>query len=448
VVGIGNYTGKKEVPLKIGEKTISKLSISKIPAQEYTGSEIQISNLIVKDGKVQLTENTDYSVTYENNVNIGKASIIITGISPKYVGTKTVSFNIKGISMKNVKVNSATLPKSVNYNGRVHEPELELIYQKDKNSDPVTLVKNTDYTVKYTNNQNVGKAKILITGIGKYTGTIQKTFEIKPFDAKQNEGGMLTVSNISSIVYAKGGAKLIPIVKYNDHILTVGKDYTLSYSNNKAVTTEKTKKDPVVKIKFKGNFKGTVEEYFVINAQDISDLKADIKDKVYSTKKGAWKSTLKIVDLDGKELKAGTDYKKTLLYYADEECSKEVGNTIPEAGSYIWVRADGIGNYANSSVVVKYRITTADISKAKVKVDTQYYTGKAIEPDYKAISSVTVNKQELTAGVDYEILKGSYKNNIKVGTATMQLKGKGNYGGLITVKFTVKKKPFIWRWFE
>lgn len=183
-------------------------------------------------------------------------------------------------------------------------------------------------------------------------------------------------------------------------------------------------------------------------AQYLEELTLSVPDKVYSTKKNAWKSSPVITDLDGKKLKAGTDYEKMISYYTDFACKEEVGEEIPEAGTYIWVKVEGKGNYAGSSIVGKYRITISSITKAKVKIEKQYYTGKAIEPDYKDITSVVVNKQELVAGDDYEIVENSYQNNIKSGTATMQIKGKGNYGDVLTVKYTIQKKNFIWRWFE
>ncbi|MBQ9531691.1 MAG: leucine-rich repeat protein [Eubacterium sp.] len=43
-----------------------------------------------------------------------------------------------------------------------------------------TLKKDTDYKVTYTNNKNVGKATVTITGINAYSGTISKTFKINP----------------------------------------------------------------------------------------------------------------------------------------------------------------------------------------------------------------------------------------------------------------------------
>ena len=46
------------------------------------------------------------------------------------------------------------------------------------------LKKNKDYTLKYKNNKNVGKASVTITGKGKYTGSVTKTFYIVPNKAK------------------------------------------------------------------------------------------------------------------------------------------------------------------------------------------------------------------------------------------------------------------------
>lgn len=43
-----------------------------------------------------------------------------------------------------------------------------------------TLTKGSGYTVSYSNNKNVGKAKVTIKGKGEYTGTITKAFSINP----------------------------------------------------------------------------------------------------------------------------------------------------------------------------------------------------------------------------------------------------------------------------
>ena len=63
------------------------------------------------------------------------------------------------------------------------------------------LVKDTDYTVSYTNNTNVGTATITITGKGNYTGTATKTFTIAGLGVTIVSSGNGTVSpqNIANV---------------------------------------------------------------------------------------------------------------------------------------------------------------------------------------------------------------------------------------------------------
>ncbi len=78
----------------------------------------------------------------------------------------------------------------------------------------------------------------------------------------------------------------------------------------------------------------------------------------------------------------------------------------------------------------KISIAKADVNK----IADQYYTGKAQRPSLV----ITYEGSRLKAGQDYEV---SYKNNTKIGTATVTVKGKGNYTGerSVTFKITVKK---------
>ena len=41
-----------------------------------------------------------------------------------------------------------------------------------------TLVKNKDYTISYKNNRKKGKATMIITGKGMYSGKVRKSFRI------------------------------------------------------------------------------------------------------------------------------------------------------------------------------------------------------------------------------------------------------------------------------
>lgn len=60
-----------------------------------------------KDRNVNLAKNKDYTVTYQNNVNAGTASVIITGIN-NYTGTAMQSFTISTLDITKAKINSNT----------------------------------------------------------------------------------------------------------------------------------------------------------------------------------------------------------------------------------------------------------------------------------------------------------------------------------------------------
>ncbi len=51
----------------------------------------------------------------------------------------------------------------------------------------VTLVRNRDYKITYSKCKNVGTATVKITGMGTYSGTIKKTFKIRPKSTKVNK---------------------------------------------------------------------------------------------------------------------------------------------------------------------------------------------------------------------------------------------------------------------
>jgi len=73
------------------------------------------------------------------------------------------------------------------------------------------------------------------------------------------------------------------------------------------------------------------------------------------------------------------------------------------------------------------------IAKAKVSIAKKSYIfdGKAKKP---AVKSVTLGDKKLKAGTDYTV---KYKGNVKPGTATVTVTGKGNYKDAATAKFTI-----------
>ena len=135
----------------VNPKSLTNCTVDPISSQDYTGSEIKLTVITVKDGTTLLKLDTDYTVSYKNNKEIGKATVTITG-KGNYTGTVTKQFSILKPLDINVPESSTTgTPKVVIKDG------------------DYKLVKGTDYDVKYNNNTEVGYATCVIQGKGKYS---------------------------------------------------------------------------------------------------------------------------------------------------------------------------------------------------------------------------------------------------------------------------------------
>ena len=76
-------------------KNLQDSWIQPIATQYYTGSAIE-PTITVKDGETTLTPGTDYTVSYENNVDVGTANVIITAVNGSdYCGTANATFIIE-----------------------------------------------------------------------------------------------------------------------------------------------------------------------------------------------------------------------------------------------------------------------------------------------------------------------------------------------------------------
>lgn len=469
VNGKGNFTGTRTVSLTITEaKLLSKCKVTAIKNQTYTGTAIT-PEPVVKDGKTTLVKDTDYSVSYDNNKEIGKASVILTGMG-KYTGVKRVDFQIvPAVAFNKAKV-ALKAKDGSNYTGssytgeevRPDSYELTVVVKGvDKKNQTVSLVEGRDYTVSYQNNVKAGKATIVFTGIGGYKGTLKKTYVIKPYDIKADQSQAETaerkiiITLDDSYSYAKGGCKPEPVVTFRGTTLTKGTDYTLAYKNNSAVNGgDNPKKVPTVTVTGKGSFTGKATAVYKITKTELSGLSMKAADKVWQKKAGAYATKIEIVDVDGKKLTAGKDYEKTPVYTYEAD-TKLADDIVRKAGEVIQkkdiipagtllratVPAKASGNYSGE-ISTTYRITKADIGKATVKIPAQTYTGKKIEPSDQI--KVTLGGQTLAAGTDYEIV--SYANNVNKGSASVTLRGIGDCGGTKTVKFTIKGKGFLWWW--
>ncbi len=431
VIGKKNFTGERKVKLTITGKTfMSKCSIGNIAKQTYQNGTAICPDVTVKYKSKVLLEGKDYMITYRNNKEIGTASVVIRGIGD-YEGEKTKTFAITGTDLKKVKVAGVVTKE---YTGDAIEQNAVLTY----NGKPLT--EGVDYSVKYEKHDKPGKATVIFTGMNSFTGIVKKSFTITPYAMDKDSASAIKVLLQSECSYMKGGAKPVVIVSYKGAELTEGVDYTLTYKNNKALTTKDTpeNKKPQVLIKGKGKFKGTLPVTFSIRQAQLSQVNAVAQDFAYSTKKNAYKKVPVLLDKDGKKLQAGKDYEKQMQYtYADG--SEITPGYVPQPGATLKVTITGKGNYAGT-VSATYRVVYASLEKAKITVKNQTYTGAPIVPDKNDIV-VRFGKEEPLKATDYEII--ALENNVEKGTATITLRGVGKYGGIKKVKFKIVSKSFF-----
>ena len=96
------------------------------------------------------------------------------------------------------------------------------------------------------------------------------------------------------------------------------------------------------------------------------------------------------------------------------------------------VTITGIGKYSGA-ISKKFTIKQANIEQANVTgIVEKNYNGKPQTQNLK----VTMGDSTLKRGTDYIL---EYKNNTKIGTATVDIIGKGNYKGKISKKFQIVK---------
>ena len=477
LTGKGNFAETREVNYTITEDvkmiTMDKVSVSGVKAQNYTGSEITLTGVKVKYKGKEIPA-AEYTMTYENNQNVGTASLILTGMETdgnkddiRFTGTKVVTFKINGSDMKKAVVTG--INKSYDY---AYGAEINPEYSVSLGGTPLT--KDTHYKVKIDNNKVKGTATVTFTGKpdAGYTGSKVVKFKI---NAKSLTDAEVTLAEEGSVAIMKGGSTPKVEVKSGGVTLTEGVDYTVSYQNNKKAATTKDKKVPTVVVTGKGNYTGknsTCKFDIVKKAlTNENGIVVEVKDRETAGKAGDWKQSFKVYDADGKALSNKTDYNKTATYWVENEDGDmvEATDSNVKVGDVIEVRVTGLGSYGvkvegqEAYAAGTYRLIKKgyDISKATIKIKEQYYTGSDIEITdnsqfEKVFLKVNGKPMTLELGKHIKVVEESYEKNDVKGTAKVTFagieSGEGDdkliLGGTKTVTFKIKERDAATNWWD
>lgn len=144
----------------------------------YTGSEITPEVIVAKvdeNGDVLqdtvLIQNEDYVVTYNNNIAVGTAVIVVEGIG-SYSGLIEMEQEFT-IVLGNLKDAEITLSsKSYTYDGEEKKPSIVVELGG-------VVLEEVCYSVNYINADEAGTAYVIVSGEGDYTGSVKIAYEIK-----------------------------------------------------------------------------------------------------------------------------------------------------------------------------------------------------------------------------------------------------------------------------
>ena len=505
ITGKGNYSGVLSGKvLQVADKTkllknakVSGISAVSNVTKEQLADGVEPIPVVMLDNKT-LSPDTDYEVKYINNRAIGNATVLITAKEQSgYFGSKSVSFKIKGAAFKANAVQMIGWEDSLTYTGKALTQNQVVL----KTNDGKDLVYGTDYTTSYKNNIKKGNATIVFTAkpSSGYTGSFSKKFKIVPMDLstalnKEDlliDGAERTDSGwklSESVPYQKGGAtaadKISLQLKATGTTLIAGKgkDYTVSYTNNKELGTAS------MILKGAGNYTGEITIPFEIEKASLSSLYEEGRVTITSA---SIKVSYSYYDKDKTELKnSDTEFKPAVTIKDGKSKLKEgVDYTIKylentrgelEDSNVLTATIKGLGNYAipddDDEISLEISVNRKSLSAKKVKVEyekTHIYTGEEIQPAIDVEWLVSVEKvyeeleddngnpvldengkpkkvlvdtiyeyDSMSEGSDYRV---EYSKNIAKGTATIKIIGIGGYTGSVSKTFKITSKEIYYK---
>lgn len=144
------------------------------------------------------------------------------------------------------------------YDGTPKKPTVSVYY------NGILLSENVDYSLTYSDFVVAGTAKVTVTGINSYTGSVTKEYTIKPITF--NSKNLSVTFDKTSLVYYGSAVHPVMYVSFNGQPLVQDVDYKVTYSKNNAPGRA------TVKITGIGNFAGSVSKTFIISPQKVNSV--------------------------------------------------------------------------------------------------------------------------------------------------------------------------------
>ena len=399
VKGIGNYTGEFTKTYKITprEYTVTTESAKKV----YDGTALTAGGKIegIVDGEVVVVHTTGSQTEVGSTPNTyklewKKASSKNYKLKEDSIGTLTVTEqtidpgkdpdnpnpNYSGVTINN--------PSNSVYDGKEHKWS-PAVTDKEGNA----LVEGTDYEVAYSTSdfRNVtGTITVTITGIGNYTGTVTRTYEITPKAYTVTTESAKKVYDGTALT---AGGKIEGIVSGE----------TVEFTTTGSRTVEGTSKN-TYSLKWNGS---AIQTNYKLAKESIGDLTVtpksiipDEPDTPDDKKTGITVSNPKDSKYDGQEHREVLTVKDTKTgkdIIANKDYTVVYSDDLVNAGT-VTIKVSGLGNYSGSFTKT-YKITKRLVTLTSATV-SKTYDGQALTN-----TSITVSGDGFVEGegASYEV---------------------------------------------
>lgn len=441
--------------LKINPRDISQCQVEGIAASyTFVNKPIEPQTVEVVDGSVILTKNTDYTLEYGANQEVGEdtGTVIIKGTG-NYTGEVIEHFDIIPVD------GSSGITASIAPNFGTYDPdapvtaEVTVTHQTGSESHNVDLTAaNAEYTISatdlvtgqtITDHGATGTGgtltftkpaiyDITLTLTGDHRGEFRLSYTLLPLS--NDDGGLtLTVDDETQKVFTYGdeidssGAAIT--VTADGNIVTDQCTLTYVYTPFEGTPTTTASPYTAEVLKNAGVYTvtatptdgsaitGTGTFTFLILQRDLAKatLAVNDTDLVFNHDE---KRPSVTVTVDGNaQPTKDTDY--TVTYYNNVNASKEAKAVVTATG-----------NNFTGSQTAEFTIAPKEITADMVQdIPEQYYTGNAVIPP------VTIKDGDYTLILGYDYTTAC--DAIGPGTATVTIEGKGNYTSEVEKTFTI-----------
>lgn len=343
MTGKGNYSGSVSKTFKITARAINDVEVT-VPDTVFTGEQVR-PDVVVSYGNYQFINNSDYTLSFKDNVNIGTASVVVTGKN-HLSGSRTVTFPIEkaDISSTEISVKNAT------FTGSAVKSDV------DVRLGNVTLKEGTHYTLSYKNNVNAGTAQVTVSGKGSLEGAVTKDFTIAKADiskASISASGTYAPDDVKIGINAKFGNYTLKSSDYSFAAPTAAGEQTLTISGN-------------------GNFSGKATVKCNVAKADIANAKSSLS-----------------LSTDGKGYTVTVIYDGVLLTQ-----DKDYKVAVTESATGVSAVITGIGNYGGTATISGISNELEAFENAVVTIGKVTYNGTAQLPSVTVkIGSVTLKAE-------------------------------------------------------